>query len=660
MAAPSPSVDIRANKVIRLRTDPHWLPEKFHNRSKRLRVSFRPTGGEKRLLRKKKVILPSEWAPKNRVVTYGPLEGARWDNDFMPHMRGIMDAAFFPSVEYIGNCKAPQTGSSAGAETLIGYIADRKPGSALITYPDRDTASKRSTDYLQPMFKKSPRLRSLLTGTADDLASLRIKLQTMLIYMGWAGSVTSLGNVSAKYLIAEEVDKWKVQSSKKEARNLKLFFERFRAFEFGSKCFLISTPTDVEGHIWVYMVKEAQVVFLYCIPCPECGQFHRMSDKYIDFGAERNPKIVEEQDVARYVFPCCGLMANDRVRIKALQRGVWYAYENGKRNDEGVLEMEQKKENWQVPGRELFSYLRAERPRKICFHSPGWVSRLVKHWEIAAAFLKGLLDPAEMHYYDNQIKAVAHKPFRQNRKEDVIKKLKDARPAGLVPGGGKVAALVAGVDTQKETFRLIVRAFGWGQLQPSWKIREDEVGSFEELAEALFRHEYKDSSGLYYHIHCAVIDSGGTKTEGEYSRTTEVYNFARAYPERVAAYKGASGRKANPIAETVIDTYPGTRTQIPGGVKLYVCDTHHFKDHLASKLRLKSDAPGAFLLDADTTDQYVSEMCAEYVNDKRLWVCPKNKPNHYWDCEVMAMIGAELLRIRWWPQPGGANGGDKT
>ncbi len=632
MTAPSPSVDLKRNKVVRLKSMPTWLPEKFHSLSGRLQIKFKPSPGERRFFRRRKVVVPSIWAPKNRVVTYGPLEGSRWDNSFMPHMRGIMDASFFPSVRYIGNCKGPQTGSSAAVETLLGYIADMQPGPAFVVYPDRDTASKRSTDYLQPMFTESPRLRAMLTGSADDLASLRIKLQTMLIYMGWAGSVTSLGNISARYLVGDEVDKWKDYASKKEAKSLKLFFERFRAYKYGGKCWLISTPSDLEGAIWNFMHNDAQVIFDYHIPCSDCGEFHKMEFKYIRWPEDmRDPKKIEEQDLANYVFPCCGVVANDRVRIKAVQKGVWYS-----KVPEGMEELE-------TP-RELFVYLRAEKPRKICFHSPAWVSPLVSHSEMAAAFLRGLKDVSEMHYFDNQIAAKPHVASRQIRKEDGILILKDDRPAGLVPGGGRVAALVAAADTQKANFVYTVRAIGWGLKPETWLIESGEVDTFDALAHVIFDVQYQDAAGLYYPVHVLVIDSGGDKT-------SDVYDFCSMHPGRVQAYKGASGRKAKPYSLTTIDTYPGTNRLIPGGVQLAMCDTHHYKDQLASKLRIKPDDPGAWHLNSETTLQFAREMCAEYVNEKRLWVCPKNKANHFWDCSVMELVAVDLLQIKYF-QPG--------
>ncbi|BDD88717.1 terminase gpA endonuclease subunit [Desulfofustis limnaeus] len=639
MTAPAPCVDIRQSTTVRLRHAPDWLPEKYRRRAGRIRVAVRMCAGERRLLKKSRWIWPSEWAPKYRTVTYGPLKGSRWDHSFMPHFRGIMDASFFPSVRVIGNCKAPQTGSSAGVETILGFVADRKPGPAFVVYPDKDTASKRSTDYLQPMFTDSPRLRGLLTGSADDLAALRIKLKTMLVYMGWAGSVTSLGNISAMYLVGDEIDKWPEQPTKKEARTLDLFFERFRAFLFGAKAWLSSTPTLPTGPISVYL-SQAQAVFDYWVRCPDCGRMELMEFDRIRFGAERDPQRVLEEKLARYVCGQCGSEWDDRARNKALQDGRWAARDR-----------ERDPKRTPVPvwdeGRELFAWLRRHRPERICFHSPAWISQLVSLSECASRFLAALTDKRAMHYFMTQIKAEGFIDYETVRETDAILALRDERPEGLVPGRGRVAALVAGVDTQDEYFRFVIRAFGWGLDQESWLIRYGSAPTLGALAQVLFGDQYRDADGLYYPLHLAVQDAMG-------HRTAEVYDFSRAYPGRVQPYKGAAGRRPTPKTWSTIDTYPGTNRVIPGGIKLVTCDSHHYKDQLSARLQIKPGDPGAFHLHGEAGLDYAQMMCAEYRDERGLWQCPKGKANHDWDCEMMALIAADILQIKYWPRPGEA------
>ncbi|MCE1273870.1 MAG: phage terminase large subunit family protein [Chlorobiales bacterium] len=547
----------------------------------------------------------------------------------MPHFRGIMDASFYPSVRVIGNIKVPQSGSSAGVETIVGYIADRKPGDTCITYPNRDTTANRCNDYLQPMFTESPRLKQLLTGKDDDMASLRIKLQTMLIYMCWSGSVTSLGNISAKYLIGDELDKWEVYPSKKETTSYLLFLERFRSFTFGAKAWISSTPTDESGFITQYMKNEAQVIFEYWITCPGCGHHQRLSFAQIKLlEPESDPQAIIDRDLARYCCSGCGEMLTDRQRKKALNDGVWHA---------------------KGDGRELFAYLRAVNPEKICFHSTALVTKLVSLNEIMSRRARAQNDEGALRYYDTQILARAHTPYKQSRKEDSIYILADDRPENLVPGGGKVACLVAAADTQDDGHPFEIRAFGWGITQESWQIRFGFCRTLAELAEVLFATDYRDAEGLYYPVHLAVIDAMG-------HRTAEVYDWTRQYPGRTQAYKGGAGRKANPQTWTVIDRYPGTKTVIPGGVRLVTCDTHHYKDQLAAKLRIKPDDPGAWHFHQGVTEKdpfgraFAAEMCAEYVDARNLWQCPVGKPNHHWDVSQMLLVAADILQIKYWPQ----------
>ncbi len=619
----TPAADICKTKTVYLRTDGPFLPEQFRRRSRRVRIKFRPTAGEKRFFRKKRYTPPSKWAPLNRTVTYGPLQGSRWDNNFMPHMRGLLDAAVHPSVRYIVNRKAPQTGSSATNETLLAWCADMQPGPALVVYPDANTGRRRFKDYLIPVFTESPRLRPLLTGLAEDTSSMRIKLQTMLIYLGWSGSVTTLGNVSCRYLFLDEVDKWNLASSKKEADTLSLALERFRSYIYGGKALIISTPSDPEGPITQFWEKS-HARFEYHVPCPECGTMQAISDDNIRFGDHRDPDEILRSNLARFLFPCCGALVDDRRRIKALQQGVWH---------EIVEESDR-------PPRPLRVVLDADHPERIAFYSPAWISPLFTHSEIAAAKLRATRDPAAAHYYDNQIRAVAHIPYRQGRKTDAILALRDDRPEGLVPGGGQTSCLLAGIDSQDNGFYFDIRAFGWGMSLPSWGVRYGFVDSLAALEQVLWETQYQDDAGLYYPVLLSVIDSGG-------HRTSEIYDFSRRHPQQIAAYKGASGRRAQPYSKTIIDRYPGTRTPLPGGVELYLCDTHHYKDHLAAKLRIKADDPGAFLFHMETGEDYAEQLCAEYFDDRRLWQCPRGKANHYWDCLVMQQVAVDILGLKW-------------
>lgn len=621
--------------VVRVRSDISWLPDRYSRRSSRLVVTFRPTPGERSLYRKKPVRRPSLWAPKYRKITYGPLKGSYYDPHFMPHMNGIMDAAAEPCVQELVNCKAPQTGGSANWETFIGNRADVAPGDVLIVYPDRDTAAKRCKDYLQPMFRTSPRLRRLLTGAADDEASLRLKLRTMLIYMAWSGSVTSIGNVSVPILIVDEFDKCQQTPSKREAKFAALVAERTTAYDrFGSLKVWNSTPTASPSPI-VGKLAEMSVVFDFHPKCPDCGHVQLMEFKRIDFNGIRDPKAMVEGLHARYICPKCGSAWDDRKRDLAVRAGLWYARDDAARS---ALE---KSSEWagQPVGLELMAYLKRHRPAKVGFHSPAWISPLNSLSKCAAAFLKGLRDEDEMIYFVTQIEANEYRHHQKQRKEDAILALRDDRPEGLVPSGGVVSGLVCGSDTQDNGHYFWIHAVGWGIKPERWLIRAGFVDTDAALEHIVFHTDYRDSAGIVYPVQLMVKDAMGHKTK-------EVYDLCLANPGRCIPYKGATGRRPSPYTRTTIDRYPGTNKPLPGGVILYTCDSHYYKDQFAAKLMISADDPGAYHLHAETTEEVAQHLCAEIVDGHGLWQNPGKKPNHLWDCAFMALIAEDVLQLK--------------
>lgn len=634
---PCPTATITPSRPrVRVRSDIDWLPERYRQRSERMVVAFKPSQGERRLYQKKPVKRPSEWAPKYRKITYGPLKGSYSDPQFMPHMNGIMDTAAESCVQEIVNCKAPQTGGSANWETYLGNRADVDPGDALIVYPDRDTASKRCKDYLQPMFRTSPRLRRLLTGYSDDEASLRVKLKTMLIYMAWSGSVTSIGNVSVRYLIVDEYDKCQQNPSKKEAGFADLVRERTAAYDrFHSLKVWNSTPTASPSPI-VAKLAEMEVVFDYHACCPDCGHIQVMEFKRIDFNGIRDPKEMLAGDHARYICAACGSAWDDRKRDIAVRVGAgWYARNEAERTRLTLAG------EWmgQPVGLRLDRYLAQHRPSKVGFHSPAWISPLNSLAKCAAAFLKGLQDESAMIYFVTQIEAGEYRHHKRQRREDAILALKDDRPEGLVPGGGVVAGLVCGSDTQDNGNYYWIQAVGWGIKPERWLIRSGFVDTDSALAKVVYEDEYRDSDGNLYPVHLMVKDAMG-------HRTGDVYDFCLSHPGRCVPYKGATGRRPSPYTITTIDRYPGTSKPIPGGVRLYTCDSHFYKDQVAAKLAIKADDPGALHLHAETTEELAQHLCAETVDAHNLWQNAAKRPNHLWDCVMMAFIAEDILQLK--------------
>ncbi len=594
--------------------------------------------GERRVLRRRKKIKPSEWVEKHRIITHGPMEGSRMRLSVTPHLAGQLDASFFPSVKTITVCAAAQTAKSTMVDSCIAYVMDRAPGPALSVYPDKLTAQENCEERIKKMINNSPRLSKLKTGSKDDMTNTKIKLLSMIYYLGWAGSAISLSNKSIRYLDLQEVDKYKDAPNKKESGTIELAELRVRSYPHDHKIWITSSPTVEKGAVWQALTVESEIIFEYWVRCPCCHKLQVMKFSQIRWPKDSEGNSLAWQEInnkklAWYECEHCAEPWDDNRRSKALATRMWRA-----KTKDGSQ------------GKELFKYLREHRPARIGFHQPSWISCFVSLSEVAADFLKTedlrktkVERKKALKNFTNKHCAEPWLDYEVNREENVILALKDVRPAGLVPGDGQVAALTAGVDTQDDGWFYEIRAWGHGLTAESWQIRHGFVETAEALERVLF-YQYQDQAGLYYPVHLAVMDAMG-------HRTDDAYNFCRRHVGRLQAYKGANGRRANPQTWTTIDVYPGSRQIIPGGIRLLTADSNHYKDLLSSRLSILYGDPGAWNYHSETTVDFARQMCAEYLDDKtNLWKCPKNKANHYWDCSVLSLIAAEILQIKFWPK----------
>jgi phage terminase large subunit GpA-like protein len=81
---------------------------------------------------------------------------------------------------------------------------------------------------------------------------------------------------------------------------------------------------------------------------------------------------------------------------------------------------------------------------------------------------------------------------------------------------------------------------------------------------------------------------------------------------------------------------------------LYRINTTHYKNALARKLAIPPGDPGAFHLHKNVGQDYIRQMTAEYRDDAGKWVCPSHRANHYWDCEVLALVAADIPGMKFW------------
>ena len=593
--------------------------------------TLRFSRGEKKVLRRKKLIPVSQWTEKHRIVPGdSPIPG-KWKNATTPYLSGIMDASFFPSVQEIIVCAPPQTGKSECVNNCVGYAIDRMPGNVLYVYPDELTAKENCNDRIQPMINDSPRLKTYLTGYEDDASSLKIKLQHMKIYMGWATSASRLGNKPLPYAVLDEEDKYPAIANKREAAPVDLAKKRTRNFPYKRKIWRVSTPTVESGSIWKALTQEAEVVFVYWVQCPRCEVLQLMVFSQIKWPADkRDPRAVETQKLAWYECEHCQSRWNDADRNQAVKNGAWFSRSP-------------------TPRLPLLEYLQTYRPRSIGFHMRVWISPFVSMSESAAAFLWGLQDINKFKDFKNAHEAEPWKIIVKERSETALLPLRDDRPRGVVPGGNQVAALTGGIDTQDNGFYFEIRAWSWGLRKDSWQVREGFLLTFEDLARVLWEDEYFDADGNQYIVRLAVQDAMGHKT-------SEVYDFCRLHRGRIFPSKGE--RVMNqPFAYTQIEFYPGSKKPIKGGLKLIRVNTQFFKNELSNRLEIAPADPGAWRYHSETTDDWIHQMTMESIDESGFWINPTQAPNHAWDCSVLSLAAQDVLGVKFWKKIGDQGSG---
>lgn len=587
--------------------------------------------GERAVLRHRAPVAVSKWSERHRIIHNSSRPG-RWNNMVTPYAAGIMDAAFFPSVQTEVIMKCPQSAGTESVHNCIAYSLDRAPGPVLYVYPDETTARENAQDRIIPMLNASPRLRDYMTGTSDDLASLRIKLAHTTIYMAWSGSAARLGNKPIRYVVMDELDKY--QSSSKEASAEALAEKRVITWGRRSIIWKLSTPTVVDGPIDLAF-KTAERRYRYYAVCPQCQK--EILPDFEQVGWDRDcqdPAVIRSHDLGFYTCQECGCRWNDGERDLAVRAGKW--------RDEAT-------------GESLEDSLTAHAPISIAFHIPALISPFVSLSEIASKLLEYEISPSVdlMKDLQNNYKGEPWQAAFEVRDEEAILSLCDDRPRGAVPGyvdgRPRVAALLAGVDTQGTNehtgyFRYVIRAFGYGENEESWLVQTGTAPSFTALDDILWHSVYHDADGREYRVRACMIDAMG-------ARTKEVYTWAIQHRGRVFPWQGKRAM-SQPFSTTALEYFPGTKSQkvvIPGGLSLMVCDTTFFKSDLSHKLSIAPQDPGAFHLHENAGGmllQYAREMCAEVWDDKKQgWENPKGKPNHSWDCEVMALAMAHILNI---------------
>jgi phage terminase large subunit GpA-like protein len=582
----------------------------------------------------------SEWASKSVVVQDGPFRDAYYKPEVNPYLVGIMDAFGDPAIEEVAVCGAPQTGKTLAMYACLGFSIDRRPGTKMLTMPDDKVARRVEAEKLRPLLKASP----ILNSQVSKMVSGHIRLKDgSSLFLSSSQSPAQRASITVRDLFMDEEDLY--ESEVGHGDPVTDFLERTQSYFFGRKIVRVSKPVgNANSSIWRAVTERASLLMAYEVPCPKCGeyQFFRESQVVAEPMGDREatPDEINRLRLGRYECPNCHKRWTDEDRDFAVASGAW--------RPSKVQESSVAGERVFGPGDE------APEVRSVGFHLPAILSWTVSLSALAAdAKLAAASEDQEVKQaYANGRWARPFVPEILKADSDVILRRRDATlPARVAPHG--TMALTCGIDTQKRGFYYAVVA--WTPSLTKYLIDYGRLSGFDEVERLVFEQSYpvlgvdgKDV-GDRIDIWRAAIDSGGTSGEGIYSRTEEVYEFARWNGGgRLFAAKGVGYDQTPAVRWANHDRMPGSQKVIPGGLQLYLIDTAKMKSSLFASI-LSEDSSRPFYMygydpEKGEKEERHKELIAHLLAEKLIrkpdgktkWELV-SRDNHYLDCLALAL-----------------------
>lgn len=567
-------------------------------------------------------IKPSAWAEKYRHLVKTALPGP-WRNDHAPYLRGIMDLANAPGVEELVIQKAAQMGVSEALRTLMGCWAHLDPEPMGLALPSKEKGREIIENEILPFFQREfarvPELRALLSPRLHDMKKGQIKLGNgFLMHLMWSGSPSSMASNPMKRALSDEADKFPPWAGN-DADPLSLIGMRLRTYP--DRIHVIdSTPTTNLGAI-ARRLLQAHYLLYYLVACPHCGLRQRLLfGEGGDYGVKWSKGVRElykagkNEAAAALVlaegvfYQCAGCQGriDEREKRAMVREGKWGTSADGVRgdndecrtmNDEnmptGVPEGMAPVQSGVITDAEAVKVW--PRGTKLGLQ----ISSLYCCWEnwtmahVAAQFLAARSLSDRFAFRTSTLGEVWEESLGQATETiEIDERVKESKLAeGVCPRW--TARLIAAVDTQKDHFWMVIRA--WGPGMRSARVWHGKVASFEEVEQWCWKTPWKNEDGRLAARICdkVLIDSGGTRKWEEEeradkplpSRVMDVYAWGLEHQSRVNVIKGDNRPLAGQYIRRGKGEYVTDREKRP--VLLSLLDVHHFQDQLAELMGQK-------------------------------------------------------------------------
>ena len=637
-------------------------------------VEFSFSNPERSVFKRPKYEEIDKWLPKNFILTQGENKGQFFSFEKTPHLRDLFWAVTQPCVQEIYYSGASQGAmKSTLAFGLSAWFDVFAPRDMLHCYPTQALAERNNQERLQKIYSspESPKvLRDLRTGNSHDETKEFLRLKTCTHRFGYAGSDDTVRDLSAGFLHIDETDSSKFSGHKKKTnggrtKTVVNYFvpqarKRVRSYS-QYKSIFCSSVSHHEGFIWIGVTQEASMSFWYWACCPYCMTWQPMRWSEERFfaakkkdGSSPDWREINQGRLGRYkcIDADCVPLGEpgwgDMDRDSAVRLGGWFRYEGDPEDDD----------NFKERGESLRLCIKKYHPKKISAIFPSWMCALgtpsFSLSETISLYHKSqdknipLMDriSAEEDFQKDHCSfpfrmVVAKRPLAQA--QALIGEL----PESIVPGGGKVCALVAGVDTQGGSFFLTVWAIGYGVNPKSWMIYRREVSSKEELTKELSREFYTaDGEYVYSGLHGNFF--GGIDYLG--NRSKEIWEYCCSLENFVLIPIHGSNRPMNKnFYVEQRETWPGSTTPLPAWMQVVSLRINgkYYKDDLYNRSIQPAGSAGQIRFHKmDENDFFLHHWVAETRDKAGFWINQHQKPEHCWDCSYIAACVADYMGLK--------------
>lgn len=568
-----------------------------------------------------------EWADENMVVPKesGASEPGAYKTSRTPHARMVMQAlsAWHPCKRVVVQGASQMLKTQVGLN-FLGETVHQRPKNFLWIVPT-GKLHKRAAARIDKTVAAVPVLRARFAKPSSRVSTNNNDIKSFTggsLYIASAGAAANLSELSACYVVYDEVDRSK-DNIGGEGDPKELVETRQTSHERDRKSYYPSSPT-IEGESAIntlFLLGTQREALAECI---HCGHAQPL-DFFDDNG---NPRLILSEDGKRAMYPCCecGGLHEEGDKSRMFARGLW---------SEGVPG-DGETESFQISAMFLpYGWL-------------PWVS-LMRQYAQAKAKLEDGSEESMIVFYNTRL-ARCWSRTKEVTKYDVLMKRAEHYRLMTVPAGGLV--LTAAIDCQ--AYRLEMKTIAWGEGMEWWVVDYQVIhGAPSEQAtwdkaDELLRTRYRHAGGQMLTISAAMINA-----DGKGGTSQDVYNFCAPLRRRnIFSVKGHS-RPGRPILSskpTLVDINWRGKSE-KRGAQLWFVGPDTAKDYLQARWN-KTSGPGAAHFSDELPESYYKGLTAEYrtYGYKRgrkvsWWEQKKGEPNEPLDLAVYNLGAAYYLGL---------------